>query len=330
MKIRHYYGNQFQIDLTGRNDHFERMILENEENLTKNIINYAIHTNSRWLEGERVLANSQDAEAAICYVQILKGRFEEAEHLIARSKSTINLYIKSLQDYKVKFDKEEMLRTLEKYFINYLNDCVSGRQVWKNAHYSEPTPGMAASNYAFEIRKTRWAEAENIIMTDAHSVYHYSKNVLNSRWQEAESKILETRPESKFAWVLFDYLREVVKGRWVEAEEVIKLYPHYAYNYAEKYIRNRWVEAEPFIKQESRYAFLYAKNFIQGRWPEAEEYIAQNPNLTYEYAKDIIGGKLPEEMHNRALILAMQYPNDNFLKKYFNYKKYRKETCKSK
>lgn len=330
MKIRHYYGNQFQIDLTGKSLYFEKIILENEENVTKNIINYALCTNSRWLEGEEVLVKSQDAEAAISYVQILKDRFEEAEPFIARSKNTINLYISTLQDAKVKFNKEELLKTLEEYFLTYLNECVSGKQVWKSQHYSDPTPGLAASNYASEIKKTRWIEAEDIIMTDARSVYQYAKNILNSRWEEAESKILETEPENKHHWVLFDYLKELVRARWPEAEEIIKFHPHYAYNYAERYVRHRWEEAEPFIQQDPRYAFMYAKNFIGGRWPEAEEYIAQNPNLTYEYAKDIIGGKLPEEMHNRALILSMQYPNDNFLKKYFNYKKYRKETCKSK
>lgn len=330
MNIRHYYSNQFQIEILDKNETFEKLLLEQikKEDLPKLVLSYATCCKQRWVEGEKIIVENEDSEAAISYIPIIKDRFIEAEPVIARSTTNIKNYIGQLEYYKIAFDKEEVSKLLESYFLDHLKKCISKQKEWKS-NFREENPSISAAFFAHEIKKSRWIEAEEIIKKDADAVFQYCRNVLKSRWIEAEETILNCKPEGYHNWVLMSYLKDFVKERWPEAEQIIKNYSNFSYDYATCFVGGRWTEGEPSIKTDPKYAYKYARNFIKGRWPEAEEFIAQNPSLTYEYAKSIIGGKLPEEMHNRVLILSMQFPNDPYLRKYFGYKKYRKETSKS-
>jgi hypothetical protein len=335
MNIRHYYNNQFQIEITGKNKDFEQLLLQNpdKKHVSKLVLSYCVCTKEKWDEGEKAIIEAEDSETAIHYVSIIKKRFIEAEPIIARSTAYIKSYLNEL--YRLEINKEGVKENLEKHFLDYLTKCsqrksddISSKYKWKE-EYRESTPAISAAMFAFEIKKSRWPEAEEIIKNDDDAVLFYCHNVLKTRWKEAENAILSSKPNGFYNWNLMRYLKDFVKERWPEAEEIIKAHPSFAFDYTLCFVQDRWHEAEPHIRTDPKFAFKYAKEFIKGRWPEAEEFIAENPELTYEYAKGIIGGKLPEEMHNRVLILAMQKPKDPYLKKYFGYKKYRKETAKS-
>ena len=66
--------------------------------------------------------------------------------------------------------------------------------------------------YACFVLKSRWPEAEDIILKDAWAAYSYACDVLKSRWPEAEHIIC------KDAQAASSYARYVLKSRWIAAE----------------------------------------------------------------------------------------------------------------
>jgi hypothetical protein len=121
----------------------------------------------------------------------------------------------------------------------------------------------------------------DIIKKYPEYAYEYANEVIKGRWIEAEPYI---KKDPKYAYW---YAKEVIKGRWIEAEPYIIKDPHWASYYAGYIIRGRWHEAEPYIKKDPEFAYNYAKYVINGRWNEAEEYI-KNSDYAYEYAINVI------------------------------------------
>ena len=66
-------------------------------------------------------------------------------------------------------------------------------------------------------------------------------------------------------------------------------------------------------------AYFYAKNVVKGRWIEAEDAIINVAQLACYYAKFVLKDKLPEKMHNRMLFYAMENPNNEYVKEYFEF-----------
>jgi len=344
MKIAPYYGGRsFVVELDStRNESFEKLIIENKnsKDTCKTIISYCAHLKCAWPEAEDILLDIAESHEIISYAEVIKNRFAKGEKKIARSAAAIRSYLDALDEAKVSpADKQEAISNIEYHFLNHLEACQSDPSLWngfdKMKGHQESNPSLSACQYCIDIKKTRWPEAESIIMKDSRAIYIYAKTILRDRWIEAEPFILQTEPESDHGWNLYGYFCDIVNGydkcpirRWIEAEPYIMKFPKWAYDYSKKIMGGRWPEAEPYIMQSPNYAFEYASKIIKGRWPESEPFIAQSPELSYEYAKSIIKGKLPEEMHNRIMVFAMQYPNDPYIKKYFGYKKYRKEKIK--
>jgi len=72
-----------------------------------------------------------------------------------------------------------------------------------------------ASSYACFVLKSRWPEAEDIILKDAWAASSYARYVLKSRWPEAEHIIC------KDAQAASSYACDVLKSPWPEAEDII-------------------------------------------------------------------------------------------------------------
>lgn len=336
MNIRHYYGNLFQIEIDKKDALFEQLILgklaseplfdeRKKVELANSIFSYIKITKSPWPEIEPFLISLKEKDILISYAEFLKTRFLNAEKSIVEGgHKAIKKYFELIKHFGL--DDENFTADLEKYYLDHLKKISELEDVERTI-----CPYMSACDYAIEIKKGRWAEAEEIIINDAEAAFRYAQFVMKSRWPEAEPLILNSKPENSYnIWILNSYLDALVCTRWPEAEPFIMQHPNFALSYTKKYLHGRWEDAEPFIKQSPVCAYTYALDIIKDRWVEAEEFIAQSANLSYEYAKHIIKGKLPEEMHNRIIILAMQYPKDPYLKKYLKYKKYKKETVKSK
>ena len=79
--------------------------------------------------------------------------------------------------------------------------------------------------YACDVIKSRWLEAEPIIMTSPEWSYRYAHNVIKGRWLEGEEIIMS---DPKFSYW---YALDVIKGRWPEAEATIMTSPELAYWY---------------------------------------------------------------------------------------------------
>ena len=145
-----------------------------------------------------------------------------------------------------------------------------------------------AVDYAWDVLKDRWPEAESFIMTDPSAAADYAKKVIEGRWLEAEP-IIMTDPIAASS-----YARNVLMDRWPEAEPFIMTNPRSAYFYALDIIKGRWPEAEPIIMTDSSAASFYTRDVIQGRWPEAEPILMTNPHSAADYAIYHIRGRWPE------------------------------------
>ena len=343
MKISPYSGGRsFIIELDSRNESFEKLIIENKSSkeICKTIISYCDALKCAWPEVEDILLDKAESHEIINYAEIIKNRFIKGEKKIARSSAAIKSYLDFLDEAKVPTtEKQEAVNNIEHHFLNHLEACQLDLSLWngfdKMKGYQESNPSLSACQYCIDVKKTRWPEAESIIMKDSRAIYIYAKTILKDRWIEAEPYIMQTEPESDYGWHLYGYFCDIMNGygkcpirRWIEAEPYIMKFPKWAYQYSKKIMGGRWPEAEPYIAKSPEFAYEYAHTIVKGRWPEAEPYIAESPRLAYEYAKRIIKGRLPEEMHNRIMVFAMQNPNDPYIKKYFGYKKYRKEKIK--
>ena len=71
--------------------------------------------------------------------------------------------------------------------------------------------------------------------------YEYAEDVIKGRWPEAEKTI------SKDPHYAYRYAKYVIGGRWPEAEETISKSPEWAYHYASIVLNRRWPEAEETI-----------------------------------------------------------------------------------
>jgi len=86
-------------------------------------------------------------------------------------------------------------------------------------------------------------------------LYDYAKDIIKGRWPEAEPTIM-TSPA-----YAYHYAYGVIKGSWPEAEPIIMASPGYAYYYSKYIIKDRWPEAEPAIMKNSYCWKLYKDHF---------------------------------------------------------------------
>lgn len=121
-----------------------------------------------------------------------------------------------------------------------------------------------------------------------YDALQYAKNIMKRRWPEAEAEI------AKNPALAYDYAQSVIKGRWPEAEAVIAKNPQWAYRYAIDVLKSRFLEGEATIAQFSGWAFHYANDIIKDRWPEGEAAIIKDPWWTHEYARAVVKGRWPE------------------------------------
>jgi hypothetical protein len=78
-----------------------------------------------------------------------------------------------------------------------------------------------AYQYAYNIIRGRWTEAEPYIMVDPHMASLYAVDVVRGRWEAAEPAIIKN---PRLAWL---YALYILKSRWVEAEPYIKLHDYW-------------------------------------------------------------------------------------------------------
>ena len=101
------------------------------------------------------------------------------------------------------------------------------------------TPEIKAAKEAYHFAKENGkldAQGENVISQDAYYSYNYAFDVIKGRWIEAE-EIIKTRPN--FA---YHYALNVIKGRWELGENTISQSAKFSYYYAH-IIKNKLPES---------------------------------------------------------------------------------------
>ena len=171
---------------------------------------------------------------------------------------------------------------LRKSIFKYIPYTV---QELKNIILSTPD---SAIQYAVDVIRGRWPEAESSIMNNPYAAVKYAVYVIKGRWPEAESNII------KDPYAAVEYAIKILKRRWPEAESSFMEMPYSAMSYVRDILKRRWPEAESNIMKNPYVAVEYARDVIKGRWPEAESSIMENPLAAMEYARDVIKRRWPE------------------------------------
>ena len=158
----------------------------------------------------------------------------------------------------------------------------------------------------------RIPEVEENILLDPNWAYKYAHDIIKDRWPEAEFVI------SKDSSISYLYAKNIIKNRFYKAESLIEKDVEFAYSYAKEIIKGRWTEAESAISKDFYFSYKYAKNVLKNRFILGEETsLDQNKEILFYYAQNITKGKLPENLHNKMLTNALEFPNDEFVIKYF-------------
>jgi len=239
----------------------------------------------RWPEVEPTIM--EDPESAYDYARlIIKDRWPEAEPYIKKNIGYYKQYYDEFIRGKIlKSDNELKKMTKRKraeYLYDYAINSKSRKRLDKKYEDIIKIFPDTAYQYARNIIKGRWKEAEEFIIKNPEWAYKYARSVIKGRWRKAEEYIMKDR------CYIYKYALNIIGGRWKEAESIIKQNACDAYQYIRDIVGKRVKEVESVIMEDPQYAYLYAKNIIKGRWKEAEPYILKNLDCAYDYAEYII------------------------------------------
>jgi hypothetical protein len=270
----------------------------------------------------KILATREDNERDYFTIFGKKGLYEFADKKDLTMKELIDL----LPDKEVKY-------RFEIEFEEAPHDYVSEAKTLQSIIQRNPKPELIDKlkevtlktnspslcyDYAKNVIKGRWPEAEPIIAQDPEYVPMYAKNMMNGkRWSEGEIGMLKSDHFDR-NFHLCKYAQYIIKGRWPEAERLLlngkKLYR--AGEYAADIIGGRWQLLEQEIlktpdKMDTGQLILYCNECIGGRWSELERNMLRIIDyhtafdetnsqlnslryLAYDYVKEVIKGPWPE------------------------------------
>ena len=177
---------------------------------------------------------------------------------------------------------------------------------------------VAAVNYAIGIRKQRWPEAEENILTDIKAAVHYAIKLVREPWPELEKILLSNNEHIQQT---MDYAIGVRRRNWPELENKLikdnnyKLLIYYA-NYV---LRGRFPKAESIIIKTAPIAemYKYVNQIAQERIPDAESRIANEGSLSI--ISDYISKYRPTRWKEAEPVIiehASEQYLGNYIKKY--------------
>jgi hypothetical protein len=186
----------------------------------------------------------KDPQCAAEYaMSVLEQRWPEAEPIILQHPGTTAI------EYAAKFH----------FRWSALERLLTKSAIWKQQ-------GRFITLYAKQVIGGRWDDGEWALLDfgDPWSCAEYAADIIKGPWPEAEQLIATNAQASKV------YSSNVLHGRFLAGEPIIARTPDEAYGYACFILKGRWPEAEPYIIKDARAAVLYAISVIKGPWPEAE------------------------------------------------------------
>jgi hypothetical protein len=198
-----------------------KMLLEAEFYLLANdIVEYASKViKARWPAGENFLLGMSEDDFGPEYLckyalNVVKGRWPAAEKMIGEEVSCWEEYLSFL----LKKDKDALVaacKSRDVFAMWYAEFVAEGE--WKPGERAILKGKDWVSFYYARAMGRRWEPGEKKILVgkDPSTCLDYAEEVIKGRWPEAEKFIL------KDAHSCLKYAEEVIKGRWLEAETVI-------------------------------------------------------------------------------------------------------------
>lgn len=181
------------------------------------------------------------------------------------------------------------------------------RKRWREAEEFIIQNGTAAVYYANLVLKRTWPEAEQEIIKSApiYDLTNYAVNLKKNRWREAEYRLVE---ESR-SIIEYGYL--AVQNSFLEPFKEVVLAtqcPEKIFSFCRNFIHKRCDRSERIILQSPICSAHYAEDIIKGRWPEAEEIIQTDPNASIDYASNVIKKRwLPGEKAILTCVASISY-----------------------
>jgi hypothetical protein len=186
------------------------------------------------------------------------------------------------------------------------------------------------------IEKTypkKWQEKiESILIKNPKLAVEYAWQVKKSRWPEAEDVLLR----SADPFILYNYALLILKDRWVEAEPIISNNQEASYHYARSVLKGRFPAAEhnflDFDYEKQSFARDYVYELHCSKDEEIINHIrnAVEAKEAYEKAKEVVTekwkGSLADLDHDKRIAMAEL---ENSIQKHdYWWEKYQKEFIK--
>jgi len=154
-------------------------------------------------------------------------------------------------------DLEKYIATNADASVSYANDTLKGRFI-----LGEPTI-LASENIDFIMSymekalgfKTRWPEAEEIILRHPKQTARYAQMVIKGPWPAAEP-VIATDPMASFV-----YAASCLHGPFPMGEDAIATSARASLDYAKYVLERPWPKGEPAIKSNNAVRLQYEKSF---------------------------------------------------------------------
>ena len=273
-----------------------------------------------WTDAEPII--STDANAAYDYANsIKKAPWPKGEPKILENAETAWLYIKNVLKKRWPLLDEVILKKTRAHedfvrsqaIIQYLSDYVGEwpelqQLILDKLQTGDTYATSIAANYAHNVMKRRWPEAEVYIMKQENLVFVYLEQTVKARWPELEEFIeTDTRNNDEQRMKLFKHYVAIMKKLSINVQDLINKYNITATSdlhitWSKKIINaskqllikadgenlptEDWTEELKEFKHSSRKLVEWAIDSIGHRWIEAEPYILSDIYQAIIYAKN--------------------------------------------
>ena len=180
----------------------------------------------------------------------------------------------------------------EDLIINYAKNIYKERfkeaeeYIIKNLQdtYEYYTNAIYDDTIPFDKQKNNWEEGRKKILSNPVIAYDFIVNFVNQRVPEAEPAILQQLD------LTLSYLHNIIgsKKRWIEAEKKYINNSEFVYKYS-NLMEKRWLQGEKtLLKSKDENLVLYYIYLIEEKnnsWPEAKDVIFSSSQLTYIYSE---------------------------------------------
>ena len=141
-----------------------------------------------------------------------------------------------------------------------------------------------AFEYARDVLRKRWPEAEPFISKYADVASWYAQKIIKGAWPQGSvaEKVIAKNAECAVYYALY-----VLKAPFPAGEPAIAKKAEHACNYARWVLKAPFPAGEPAIAKKAEWAFFYARDAVKGPWPAGEPVLSQSGWSSF-YAREVL------------------------------------------